>query len=341
MIGKITRSLICATAMIWSGVGQAQEITLKISHYLPEKHGFQKDFLEVWGKELTEKTHGKVAVEIHGAGSAFGEATRQADQVKAGVVDISVGLAGIPRGRFPATSVIELPFLVKDADSGSKALWQLYKEGALGSEYDDFKVLALFVHPGGLIHTIKKPVHTLEDLAGLRLRSPNPAMNAMLESLSATPIGMPPAQIYESLERGVLDGVVTTWDLVGAMRLNELLRYHTDAKAYTSAFYVVMNKDKYASLPEDVRKAIDELSGDALVDRFGPWWNSWEAKGRADAVARGQEIIEIDDATRATWAAQVQPMIDGYLEGLKADGVTDPAALYRRAQDLVTQFKTQ
>lgn len=338
MLTKTMRMLALAVGLAIPGSLQAQTVTLKISHYLPPSHGFQADFLEPWAKELEQRTGGKVKAEIFAAGSAYGEATRQADQVKAGVVDIALGLAGIPRGRFPATSVIELPFLVDNAGPGSKALWQLYKDGALGKEYDDFKVLALFVHHGGLFHTVNRPVRSPEDLKGLRMRTPGLAVSVMLKALGASPVARPPAQIYESLERGVLDGVVTTWDLVGALKLNETLKYHTDARAYAAAFYVVMNKQTYASLPEEARKAIDEISGDALVAKFGPWWDKWEARGKEDAVQRKQEIVVLDDDARAAWAKQLEPMIGDYLDELSGQGVADPKALYRKTKELITRF---
>lgn len=337
---KIVRGTIAAAALALGLAGSAaaqEQITLKISHYLPPSHGFHTDFFGPWAKELESRTGGKVDTEIYAVNSAFGDAARQADQVRAGVIDIALGLRGIPRGRFPASSVIELPFMVEDARDGSRVLWQLYKEGALGDEYEDFKVLALFTHHGGLFHTKERPVRKLEDLRGLRMRTPSPAVSAMLEYLGASPVGMPPAQIYESLQRGVLDGLVTTWDLVGAIKLNEIVQYHTDADAYTAAFYVVMNKRRYETLPADVRKVIDDMSGESLVAKFGPLWDKWEARGFKDAQRRGQDVIEIDAATRAEWKRQLQPMVDKYLESLKAQGVKDPQALYRRAQELLAQ----
>lgn len=327
-----------ATMLAGAGVAQAADITLKVSHYLPPSHGFQVDFLENWGKQLSEKTNGKVEVQIFDATSAFGKIDRQADQVRAGVMDMAVGLNGIPRDRYPAASIIEMPFLVKYADSGSETLWQLYKEGLLGSDYQDFKVLGLFTHEGGLIHTLDTPVKSLDDLKGLRLRTPSPAVSAMLESFGASPVGLPPSAIYENLQKGNIEGLVTTWDLVNAVKANELLKYHTDAAAYTAGFYFVMNQKKYDSLPEDVRAAIDEISGDALVGKFGDWWTKWEAVGKAAAEERGNEIIVIDDATRAEWQASVQPMIKDYLESLKEKGVADPEAIYKRAQELVAEF---
>lgn len=345
MASKITRRGMLAgttAALAFASTARplrAQDpITLKISHYLPPRHGFQTDFLVPWGEDLTAKTDGRVKVEIHDATSGFGNIMRQADQVRAGVIDIALGLNGIPRGRFPASSIIELPFMVEKAGPGSKTLYTLYKEGMLGGEYDDFHVLALFTHHGGLIHTADKPVRALTDLEGLRLRTPGPAVSAMLESVGASPVGMPPAQIYENLQKGVINGVVTTWDLVGAIKLNELLSYHTDARAYVAGFHVLMNKARYEGLPADVRAAVDELSGDNLVAKFGPWWDKWEARGRKDAIDRGNEIIDIGDAERADWKKQLAPMIETYLAGLKDEGVENPVAVHDRARELVEKF---
>ncbi|WP_051332556.1 TRAP transporter substrate-binding protein [Cucumibacter marinus] len=339
------RLILGATAlaglMAATTAGHAQEITLKISQYLPAVHGFQADFLEPWAAELEERSEGRVAVEIFDASSAFGKVERQADQVRAGVMDIAIGLNGIPRDRYPSAAIIEMPFLVDHADSGSRTLWQLYKEGALGSDYEGFKVLALFTHHGGLFHTVDKPVRDLGDLQGLRMRTPSPAVSAMLEYLGASPVGMPPANIYENLEKGVLDGVVTTWDLVGAIKANEVLKYHTDAGAYVAGFHVLMNQAKYDSLPDDIKAIIDDMSGDNLVAKFGDWWDKWEARGYEDAVARGNEIIEIDDETRAAWEEALQPMIEAYLDSMAEQGVENPPALYARAKELVAQYDAE
>lgn len=315
------------------------EITLKMSNYLPPVHGFTADFMVPFGEELKERTSGRVDVEVLDATTAFGKIDRQADQVRAGVVDIALGLNGIPRDRFSASSIMEMPFLVERAGSGSRAMWELFKEGAFGNEYDNFHVLGLMVHNGGLIHTVDKPVRTLEDFAGLRLRTPSPAVSAMLENLGASPVGMPPSAIYENLQKGSLNGVITTWDLVGAIRANELLKYHTDAAAYAAGFHILMNKRKYDSLPDDVRSVLDEMTGDALVAKMGDWWDSWDKRGRDDAIARGNEIIEVDQQTRSDWKASLEPMITGYLEGLKDKGVEDPQSIYARAQELIAKYK--
>lgn len=332
---------IVASSLALPSVARAQsKFTLKISHYLPPTHGFQVDFIQPWAQNLKEKSNGALDYKIYDVSTSFGRADQQADQVRAGVVDIALGLCGIPRGRFPHSSVMELPFVVERAESGSRALWQLFQEHKLGGEYNPFKVLLLMTHNGALIHTVDKPVRKLSDLKGLRMRSPGPAVNAMLEYEGASAVALPPSQIYEGLEKGSLDGLVTTWDLVAAVRANEVLKYHTDCRLYAAAFFYLMNKNSYAKLPKELQKLIDETSGEALLAKVGGWWDKWDGVGKQDAVKRGQTIIVIDDAERRQWRQQLQPMIQKYLASLTGEGVKQPDELYKEALALVQKYKT-
>lgn len=323
-----------------AGSATAQEtIRLKLSHFLPETHGMHVDFMEPWARELERCTDGRVAVTVYPAGSAFGNITRQLDQVRAGVVDIAHGLSGLPRGNFPATSVIELPFLVESADAATRTLWQLYQEGYFGDEYEGLEVLALHAHNPGLFHTREEPIEELSDLEGLRIRTPSPSVSMMLEHLGASPVGMPPLDVYEALQRGTLDGTVFPWDAIGAFNLNEVLQYHTDARAYTTSFYFVMNQRRYDSLPVEVRQCIDSLSGETLVRKFGDWWNQWDAPGREEAIELGHTIIPVSDEQRAQWKETLEPMIQARLDQLEQEGVGNAREIYARAQELIEKFE--
>lgn len=319
---------------------QAQDtITLKLSHFLPSSHPTQKDFIEPWIKQLEEKTGGKVKVEIYPAGSAFGHVAKQLDQVKAGVVDIAHGLTGIPRGRLPRTLITDLPFLVKTSDAASKTLWKLYSDGDIAPEYKGLKVLALHAHNAGLIHTRDKQVKTMEDLKGLRLRNPSVAIAMTLKQLGANPVGMPPTQVYENLQKGVIDGNVFPYEAVNSFKLYEVLKYHLDAKAYTTSFYFVMNEQKYNALPADVRQAIDEISGQGLVDKFGPWWNAWDKPGIEAIKAKGNVVTTLSDEERARWREALQPTIDAYLADVEKKGVSNARDIYAKAQKLIGEYE--
>ena len=312
---------------------------LKLSHFLPPVHGIHTDFIEPWAKQVEECSGGEVSITIFPGGTQLGNVAKQQEQVLAGVVDIAHGLHGIPRGRFPRTSIIDLPFLTESADAATKTLWALYPD-YLAEEYEGLKVLALHAHNGGLIHTSEKQVKTMDDMQGLRIRTPSPAISMMLEQLGATPQGMPPGQVYENLQKGVIDGTVFPWDPVKSFRLAEVLKYHLDARAYTVSFFFVMNQTKYDALPQKAKDCIDAASGDALIAQFGGWWNAWDAPGKASAVEKGNEITELSDEERARWRETLQPMIDAYLTQLENDnGVDNAREIYGKAQELVGQYE--
>ncbi|MBM9595404.1 TRAP transporter substrate-binding protein [Roseitranquillus sediminis] len=337
---KITTRLLAGAALAALALpAAAQETTLKVSHYLPTVHGIHTDFIVPWTEAITECTGGEVQFEISAAGSQLGNVARQQEQVMAGVVDIAHGLHGIPRGRFPRTSIIDMPFLTDDAGAATYALWELLPE-YLAEEYQGLKVLALHAHNGGLLHTNGARVETMEDMQGLRIRTPSPAVSEMLSTLGATPQGLPPGEVYENLQRGVIDGTVFPWDPVKSFGLNEVLTNHLDFGAYTVSFFFVMNENSYDSLSPEAQACIDELSGDALVGKFGDWWDAWDAPGREEAEAAGHEIITLSDEERARWREALQPMIQSYLETVKSEGVDNAEEIYRAMQDKVAEFES-
>ncbi|HEX6978235.1 MAG TPA: TRAP transporter substrate-binding protein [Alphaproteobacteria bacterium] len=332
-------SLIAVGAMLVGRQADAQQtIELKVSHFLPAVHGIHTDFIEPWARELERRTNNKVKVTVFPGGSSFGDVARQYDQVKAGVIDIAHGLHGIPRGRFPRTSVIDLPFLTENADVATRTLWALYPK-YLKEEYPGVKVLALHAHNGGLIHTREKQITQLADLKGLRIRAPSPAVQMMLEYLGATPVGLPPGQVYENLQKGAIDGAVFPWDPVASFKLAEVLKYHLDARTYTVSFFFVMNQRKYDSLPADVKQAIDAISGDALIPKFGPWWNKWDQAGLDQAKARGNVIVRLSDEERNRWRDALTPMTEAYLKSIEDQGVKNVREIYDEARRLVAQFE--
>jgi TRAP-type C4-dicarboxylate transport system substrate-binding protein len=293
----------------------AQEVTLKFSHFLGPKSFFQLDVVEPWAKELETKTSGKVKVETFDGTSPVGGVTDQASNVKAGKIDIALGLRGAEGDKFLGSSVVELPFLVPSAARGSQALWALYKDGTLGEEWKDYKVLALFVHNPGLIHTKEKKILEPADMKGVRFRSPNNTVSAALRHLGAEPVLLQVNDVMPAVKDGKIDGIVTNWGnpLAG---FNDFMKFHVETQFYTSAFFIVMNKSKFDSLPADVRAAIDSISGDAWVAKFGAYWDKWDKPVRDGANAPGHEVVVPDAARMARWREALKPVTDQYLDEL-------------------------
>jgi TRAP-type C4-dicarboxylate transport system substrate-binding protein len=304
-----------AILLLAASAAPAQEVTLKFSHFLGPKSFFQLDVVEPWARELEAKTGGKVKVETFDGTSPVGGVGDQAGNVKSGKVDIALGLRGAEGDKFLGASVVELPFLVPSAARGSQALWALYKDGTLADEWKDYKVLALFVHNPGLIHTSEKTILEPADMKGVRFRSPNNTVSAALKHLGAEPVLLQVNDVMPAVKGGKIDGIVTNWGnpLPG---FNDFMKHHIETQFYTSAFFIVMNKAKYESLPADVRAAIDAISGDTWVAKFGPYWDKWDKPVRDGANAPGHTVVVPDAARMARWREALKPVTDQYLDEL-------------------------
>jgi TRAP-type C4-dicarboxylate transport system substrate-binding protein len=333
---KTVPALAAAVALAYAAGAPAQE--LKFSTFVPPAHGFVVDVLEPLGKEIEKRSGGKVTVRVFAGNSPFGNVVNQADQVKQGVVDLAFGLNGIPGGRYQRTSIMEFPFVAESSASASKSLWSM-RGGALAEDWKEFKLAALHCHNPGLFHTRDKSLKSIEDVKGLRMRAPNPPTQALLAYLGATPVGMPPGQVYENLQKGVIDGAVFPWDAIKGFRLENSLKHHLDARVYTSCFHLVMNPQRFAALPADVRSAIDGAIGRPLVDNFGAWWDKWDKAGLDAVKPLGHEIVSVSNAQREAWRGQLKPVIDGELDKLEKAGIGNARAIYGEMLRAVARFK--
>ncbi|MFD1343302.1 TRAP transporter substrate-binding protein [Litorisediminicola beolgyonensis] len=309
----------------------AQEFDMKMSSMFPSTHFINTLAMQPWADEIEKRTEGRVKFTLFPAGSALGDATKQFDQARAGVVDVSVGIPAIPRGRHPKSVLVELPFTVPDSEVGTCAMMAMKDD--LASDYPDTKVLYLTVTEPSGAHTREK-VASLDDLAGMRIRTPTPAITAMLEEIGATPVGMPPTEIYESVERGVVDGNIMPWGPVGAFKLHEVLGYHIDAGINPVAMYIVMNQRKFDSLPEDVQQVIDEVS-DEVFSNWGRWWAETDQEAIDAAKEAGNEIIPVSDEERETWRERLTPVIDNYLANESDMSEDEAKATYAAIREAV------
>jgi len=308
---KIRHAVLGVVATILTATSSfAAEFDFKISHMFPPTHFIQTLVLEPWAKSIEEKSNGRVKFQIFASGSALGDATRQFDQVRSGVVDIAVGIPAIPRGRHPRSTLIELPFTIKSAEGGTKALMELY-DPYLKDDFPGTVMLNMTVTEPSAIHT-KVPITDLDQLKGLRMRAPTPSVTAMLNELGATPVGLPPTQIYENVERGVIDGNVMPWGPVGAFKIYEVLNNHLNARVDAVAMYTLMNENRYNSLPPDIKQLFDE-SIPYFADNWGRWWKDTDQIAIDAAKAKGNTIVDLPDDKREVWREKLKPVVDAYI----------------------------
>ncbi len=300
----------------------AQEVVLKLHQMLPAQAPIPSQVLQPWMDKITADSGGRIVFEHYPAMQLGGKPPELVDQVVDGVADVIWTLPGYTPGRFPRTEVIELPFLVNDAETASRVLYTLGEKYMFDTEYADYKVLALFTHGPGLIHS-KTPILKPADLAGVKLRAPTRVTNMMVTSLGATAVGMPVPAVPESLSKGVIDATMLPWEVTGALKTSELVTNHTEftGKAmYVGAFLIAMNKDRYNALPDDLKAVIDANSGvefSAMAGRIG---QEADAKARQIAVDLGNTITVLDAAQSAEWEAAAKPTYDAWIAESAAAG---------------------
>lgn len=310
-----------------AGMAEAQSIELKFAHAFSPKHTMQVRVFEPWAEKITKETNGQVKVTFF-PGGALGKTPDHYDLAEKGIADIIYILHDYTPGRFPMTEVFSLPFMTPTATQASKAMWKTYdKFPEFQKEYDKVKVLALFCHPGGHFHTVKKPIRTIEDFKGMKMRTANPSLTEALKIFGAVPVTTPITETYTALERGVVDGTVVPWEGLGIFKLDDLTRYSTLASLYTMTMMVVMNKRKWDSLPEDVKKVIDENSGLVLSEWCGKVYDDTDEPFRNQAVSKGTEIIELSPEDIETLQGLTMPLRAQWIEKMESRGLQGKAVL--------------
>lgn len=315
--------LVCLS----SGPALAQDkpIELKLSSWVGTGHGHHRTVLVPWAKMVEEKSGGRLKVTIF-PGGTLGKPADHFDMIKTGIADTGWSTHGYTAGRFPLTSVGDLPLLYKTARGGSLAIQSIFDK-YLKAEHEGVKVLWLWVHPPGQIHTRTKPVRSPEDLVGLKLRSPTAMTNSMIKHLGGTPVSLAAPEVYNALERGVVDGTVFPWEAIHGFKLAEVLKHHTPVNLYATTFFFAMNQKRYDSLPPDLRKVIDELSGAWAAEFTGAAWDKNEEEGVAAIKKAGGTIYTLTPEERQRWAAKLKPVEDEWLTAMQAKGLPARRAL--------------
>ncbi len=325
-----------AAAALCAAASAQDKIELKASTFVPPTHWFLTDAYTPWAAEIEKRTGGKVTVRSFAGNSPFGNVANQADQVAAGVTDIAWGLNGVPAGRYPRTRIMEMPLVAANAKAATRTMWSM-RETHLADDYKGFKLLNLNCGNGLGFGLRDKTATKLDDLKGLRIRSPNSQIQAVLQFIGATPVTMGPGQVYESLEKGTLDGVTSGYDGVRGFRLENVIKNYYFAQISVTCFHVVMNEKKFQSLPEDARKAIDETTA-AWQNSFPVEWDKADELARQSAKAKGVVETNASDADRAQWRVRLKPVIEAQLAEIEKAGVANARAIYDEMLKRAAEF---
>lgn len=339
MSKKVKLSIGWVGALLWSALLLAvpplrsQEITLTYAFFAPA-NTFPAKQMAHWAEQVNKRTNGKVLVRTFPGGTLLG-ARDMYDGVTKGVADIGLGSPSYDPGRFPLTAGIALPLGFPNATVASRTLWALTQEFQ-PKEYENFKLIAMFTTEPGYVMS-RRAVRSAADIAGMKLRAAGTGV-PVLAALGANPVGMAMPEVPQAVQTGVIDGVLTSREVLQDFRLAEQLKFVTDYPTVVVAFAAVMDRKRWDRLPADVKKVIDELA-----EEMPTWtgrYHDTQNVGAALQWSRKEhklEIVSLSEAERKAWDAKLQPLVDKWIQEAGAKGL--PAQRYvERARALREQF---
>ena len=329
----IVISIVCATFLLFSSCTEQEKsgetaaqtseeksgtesaeksvepIELSYSIFFPPTH-IQTKTAEAWAREIEKQTDGAVKITMY-PGGALTKAPQCYDGVVNGISDIGMSCYAYTRGRFPLLEGLDLPLGYPNGMTASIIATEMvmkYKP----EEVSDVHVLYVHAHGPGIVAS-KQPVRSLEDMEGLKTRATGLSAK-VVSSLGGTPVAMSQSETYEALQKGVVEATLCPIETLKGWNQGEVINYVTDSSAvgYTTAMFVVMNKDKWNSLPSNVQEVFTEVSSE-WVEEHGEAWDQADKEGLEFVKSLDREIIPLPPEEEARWKEAVQPVIDEYI----------------------------
>ena len=302
-----------------------QKYEVKVANFVGPQH-FQSQWLVKWGEDLEKKSNGRLMFKQF-PGAQMGPTPKHFDLARDGTAEVAFCLHGSTPGRFPLTELANMPYLTASAEVGIKVLNDPeLRAKYLDAEHKGTKVLFLFTHQPGNVHMTKKAIRTLDDFKGVRVRFPTPAIREFIAALGATPVGVPPTEVAEQLQKGTLDGAFTDYGGAGiAWKLGGITKFTTELYCFVSSFCVVANEAWYNKLPPDLQKMMhDSVTG--IEKEIGTGWDGLDVPGKKALMDAGGEAIRLskaeDDKLRQIGAT----VIESNLKAMEAKGLPARAA---------------
>ncbi len=324
MFRKFTLGAVAATAFAVASFGGAAnaETTLTLSSWLPPKHPIVANMIVPWIKQVEAATNGSVKIRI--LAKAAGKPPAHFDLAKDGQVDISYGVHGYQPGRFLLTKAVEMPFLGDSAVATSVAYWRVYKKHMEEqNEHRGTKVLGVFTHGPGQMFNAKRPINTLSDFHGLKIRVGGGVINDVTKAMGVTALLKPAPKSYELMSNGVADGTFFPKESIKSFKLTKLVRYGTlvPGGLYNTSFFLVMNPAKFASLSKADQAAIEKVSGENFSRIAGKGWDDADMAGVAAMKADGVKLSTASAALISEIKSKTSGIEANWVAAVKAKGV--------------------
>jgi TRAP-type C4-dicarboxylate transport system substrate-binding protein len=322
---RLLASLSVVAALLVSASASAQEIKLTLADQNPPAGWGPTNALQPWVKKVEAATKGRVKIEVFPSQTLV-KGPDMWRAVRSGIVDMGWCFHGYWPDQTPLADVISLPGLpIKSAEQGSEVLWKLYEKfPAIRKEFSDVVPLTLWTSHPYFILTSKKQVKTLEDLKGLKVRVTGGPPTEQMKALGAVPTPMPMPDVYQALDKGVVDGMGAPWEAILSFRLYEVAKYYTMVPLSSVYFSLCANKQKWESLPKDVRDQIMSVSGLEGAKHWGKnFFDTPEQAVVAKAKAGKHEVVRYTvpaDEVQRWRKTGAEPVWEAWVKKMEAKG---------------------
>jgi TRAP-type transport system periplasmic protein len=331
-----------APAIVRLARADTPPITLKLHHSFSAVSGVHDKFLLPWARKIETESGGRMRVDIFPSMQLGGAPAALFDQARDGSADIVWAAPTLMPGRFAKIETFELPFLPsRRALVSSKALTD-FAAANLQDEFRDFYTICFSCSDSAVIHAAR-PVRTTEDMKDFKLHVQTRLAAEAMRALGAHPVMMPSAQLPVAITEHVVDGCLDPWHLVPPLRLNDLLRSHTefsDHSPSTRTYVLAMNKASYDWLPRELKSVIDSNSGQVAAAMAGAMWDQQAAAVANMVVERGDLIVTLLPEAVARWRKATEPVIDAWRKEIREQKV-DGAKLIAAANVLLAKYANE
>ncbi|WP_102346400.1 TRAP transporter substrate-binding protein [Bacillus sp. Marseille-P3661] len=298
------------------------KLEFKMGHMNSPNHVQDSMAMTPFSEEVAELTGGAVNFKVF-PGGALGGPKETYDNIVTGIMDAGWGLQGYNAGKFPIHSVLHLPFLANgDGASLSVVAQKLYDQfPEIQAEYSDVQPLWFHAADPYAIITKDKAVRSFEDIKGLKLRTPSVEGSKMLEAWGATPVSLPAPEIYDAMQKGVIDGGVLPVAAINDFTLTDVVDYVTLGNFNTSLFYVVMNKDSWNKVPAEQQEKMKELMGVPMAQRAGEAFDFQKEQAEKESKDAGVEFIELPEEELQKFKDAAQVVTEEWISEMESKGI--------------------
>jgi TRAP-type transport system periplasmic protein len=331
-----------APAVMRVAYADAAQLTLKLHHAFSAVSSVHDKFLVPWARKVAADSGGRLHIDIFPSMQLGGAPAALFDQARDGVTDIAWTAPSLTPGRFPKIETFELPFLVSSRSLVSSKALADFAAVNLKDEFREVYPLCFSCSDRAVLHATT-PIRTIEDIKNLKIHVQTRLVGEAMRELGAHPVPMPSTQLPDALAEHVVDACIDPWHVVPPLRLNDLLRSHTefsDASPGGRTYVLAMNRSAYDRLPRDLKAVIDSNSGQFAATMAGAMWDLQAAAVANTAVERGDFIVTLLPDAVAHWRKATEPVVEAWRKEMKEQKI-DGAKLLLGAHALLAKYANE